>query len=122
MKDDRKARTRTRALPVLAVFVTLLGLLTGCRELLPLNTDEALLLNNREHRHEIRFTEKTEALMLGVVPGGHGLSPNQEVDVAEFAARFKTEFYEPHPHFYSSVPSRSLGGGALGSWRSVRLA
>lgn len=83
---------RARPIMVIAALSMLpLLALTGCREWLPLNNDEALLLSNPQRRHDIRFSEKTEALMVAVVPGGQGLSSNQEVDVAEFAARYKTE-------------------------------
>lgn len=111
-----KPSTKPTALFALAVTVMLLGTLPGCRELLPLNNEEALLLSDSERRHEIRFTDKTEALMVAVVPGGYGLSPNQEVDVAEFASRFKAEstsrirISTPVAHRDRAAVERSVAG------------
>lgn len=91
MTHDRKFAPRRAAARLIGLALVPALVLTGCREWLPLNNDEALLLSNPQRRHDIRFSEKTEALMVAVVPGGQGLSPNQEVDIAEFTARYKTE-------------------------------
>lgn len=52
---------------------------------------QALTLNEPEKRHEIGFTERSESLLVEVVPGGEGLSDNQQVDVVRFVGRYKAE-------------------------------
>jgi pilus assembly protein CpaD len=52
---------------------------------------KALELSRPETRHVISYTSRTEALLVEVPPGAHGLSANQEADVWQFIARYKVE-------------------------------
>lgn len=52
---------------------------------------QALTLSRPETRHQIAYSSRTEALLVEVPAGAHGLSGNQEADVWQFISRYKVE-------------------------------
>ncbi|MCB1521274.1 MAG: CpaD family pilus assembly lipoprotein [Hyphomicrobiaceae bacterium] len=87
----------------------------GCRDHARLDAPSAALLNDAAHRHPIAFSARSEALYVEVPRERDGLSGNQEVDVARFLARYKSEAQGP-----LSVALPLSARGHMAASRSVR--
>ena len=72
-------------------LLALAAIVAGCRDFGRMDTDTALVRNDPEQRHAISFSERSSAMLVEVPSGGPGLSPDQEIDVHRFIARYKSE-------------------------------
>lgn len=78
-----RRRNLAKTLPLLAA--------TACGLAACVDDYKALELSRPETRHQIAYAQRTEALLVEVPSGSHGLSANQEADVWQFIARYKVE-------------------------------
>lgn len=84
-------RRLSRCLLCMIVAGTIVMPLSGCRDRDGLSNVHAIYLNDPERRHPIRYTYRTETLLVEVPGGGVGLVAEQRTDVYRFLRRFKSE-------------------------------